>query len=271
MKKIITFVLAIMMVFTLAACGNKTDPPTSGGGTTAPGTSQQGQTDKDANKGTLVSKIGDTASFGSYNSKPIEWLCLAVEDNKALLITKDCVSLDIFNEPMSDGSQVVWADCTLRAWLNGEFLKNLSVEEQALLFETEHASNDNLGFVDYPAEEVEWKSCTDKVFLLSAEEVQTYFSDDESRIAKISLSDAEEKATIARYKKLFNYEESTSMGMIEEMVQDNGAVEYWLRTNGRGYMVQTVDYDGRYSDYGSNQDTTFKGVRPAAWVSLAND
>lgn len=41
MKKILALLLALTMVFTLAACGGKIDPAPSGGGTAAPGTSQQ--------------------------------------------------------------------------------------------------------------------------------------------------------------------------------------------------------------------------------------
>ena len=43
MKKILALLLAMMMVFTLAACGSNEETP-SGSGTTDPGTSQQGQT-----------------------------------------------------------------------------------------------------------------------------------------------------------------------------------------------------------------------------------
>ena len=44
MKKILALALALMMVFALAACGGGNDTPDpSGSGTTAPGTSQQGQ------------------------------------------------------------------------------------------------------------------------------------------------------------------------------------------------------------------------------------
>ena len=40
MKKILSLALALMMVLSLAACGAKTDPASSGSGTTDPGTQQ---------------------------------------------------------------------------------------------------------------------------------------------------------------------------------------------------------------------------------------
>lgn len=50
MKKILALALALVMVLSLAACGSKDPAPSGNGGTTDPGTSQQGQTNTSAQK-----------------------------------------------------------------------------------------------------------------------------------------------------------------------------------------------------------------------------
>lgn len=71
MKKILTFALALMLVLSLAACGGKTDPAPSDGGTTNPGTSQQQPSDTPDE-----STPSDTPDESKPAETPAEFLAL---------------------------------------------------------------------------------------------------------------------------------------------------------------------------------------------------
>src|SRR5574344_1982782 len=73
-------------------------------------------------------EIGKYVSFGNYyqeneNSKdPIEWLVLDVdtENKKALLISRYALDSKPYHETLTS---ITWEECSLRKWLNSEFLK----------------------------------------------------------------------------------------------------------------------------------------------------
>lgn len=273
MKKIFTLALALIMVLSFTACGRKTDPAASA--STASGNEaddsaamqQEQPVEPGADNGKLISKAGDVASYGMYNAQPVEWLCLAVEGNKALLTTRNCIRLDVFHDT-DGGDGVAWADCNIRAWLNGEFYDGFTQDEQAFILDTVLASNENMGYNDFPEDNVDWYETTDKVFLLSADEMNRYFTDEEARIAILSLSENALAETYDRYLSLYNYVDEDGTIKSDMYALSGQPVSYWLRSNGRGRMVQTISADGSFDDYGSNQDGDFKGVRPAMWVSI---
>ena len=95
--------------------------------------------------------VGDTIKFGPY-----DWRVLDVQDGKALLTTKDVIEQKVFNDKPDN----TWATCTLRGWLNSEFLGKFSERER--------------GAID------------GEIFLLSAEEARKYFSSDSDRAAKFN-------------------------------------------------------------------------------------
>ena len=64
--------------------------------------------------------------FGKYyqasgsEMTPIRWLVLDEDADSLLLITKDCIDSLPYNETRAN---ISWETCTLRQWLNGEFLQ----------------------------------------------------------------------------------------------------------------------------------------------------
>ena len=68
--------------------------------------------------------VGSTVVFGSYEQGegqvPIEWTVLDRQEDRALLLSKYALDAMPFHEV--EDWNVTWADCTLRSWLNGEFL-----------------------------------------------------------------------------------------------------------------------------------------------------
>jgi hypothetical protein len=91
---------------------------------------------------------------------PFDWTVLDVENGKALLITKDVVYVKAFDNTRAE--EVTWADCTLREWCNGWFYNQLPKNMQRRISETYLINYEN-------------SDTTDKIFLLSKEEVDEYF------------------------------------------------------------------------------------------------
>lgn len=258
-NKFLVGLLVVVTCFSLTGCGKEK--------VNNEGNNNQGgnQVQDIGNKDTIVSKVGETLGFGTNENKNIEWEVLAIDNEKALIVTKNCIRLDVFNEV----DTAIWADSTIRTWLNEEFIKQFGSNETTRILTTELNSNDNLDFNDYPEEKVNWKTTNDKIFLLSAGEVKKYFTDDNLRKSTLSLSESDLSATYDRYLKKFNYVDED--GTIKKDMYDlnNHAVEYWLRSTGRGYMSQTVNETGSIDNYGANQDATFKGIRPAMWIDIS--
>jgi hypothetical protein len=191
MKRILLLVLALTLVIgTMAGCGKTSDNTPSGGTSTPSGTSSTtsapGGTDstsKPAESG-LVSKVGDTASYGTYNGQPIEWQTLAVDTSdkehpKALLIAKDCITDKLYNEG-DEVDNTTWETATIREWLNGEFYNAAFTDGQkAKILESDIAPQNN------PERDTSGGNATkDKVFILSEAEVNLYFPSDEARMAQ---------------------------------------------------------------------------------------
>ena len=117
-------------------------------------------------------QVGDKVTFGTYqqnvnNIEAIEWIVLARESDKVLLISKDC--LDIM--PYHDfGYVTIWEQCTLRTWLNQYFINEaFSPDEQALILPTNLVNTDN------SSSKAEGENnTTDQVFLLSIDEAREY-------------------------------------------------------------------------------------------------
>ena len=71
-------------------------------------------------------KVGEYIFFGEYEQdndmsngkEDIEWQVLAVEDGKALVISKYCLDCIPYN---NDDTFVEWGECTLRTWMHYEF------------------------------------------------------------------------------------------------------------------------------------------------------
>jgi curved DNA-binding protein CbpA len=92
--------------------------------------------------------------FGDYIFGGYKWIWVRVEDGKMLLVTDKPVVSKTYN---SNSSIAMWEDCTLRQWLNGEFLDKFSAYEQSKIIETA-VEND----------------LRDKVFLLSIDDIIKY-------------------------------------------------------------------------------------------------
>ncbi len=127
-------------------------------------------------------EVGDIYTFGAYQQdystsngkEPIKWLVLTKEGNKVLLISKQALDCKPYNTSESD---VTWETCSLRKWLNGTFLDAaFSPEERIRIVSTTVSADKNPQYTTNPG-----NATTDKVFLLSIDEAEQYFDNDEAR------------------------------------------------------------------------------------------
>ena len=111
----------------------------------------------------------DCIYFGNYyqsnssTKEPIKWRVLSVNGNDAFLLADQNLDAKPYNEKYTD---VTWATCTLRTWLNDTFLNTaFTLAEQAAIRNTTVVNDDN------PYYDTEGGvNTTDKVYLLSIAE-----------------------------------------------------------------------------------------------------
>ena len=150
----------------------------------------------------------------------------------------DCLS---YNRYYKD---VTWETCTLRVWLNDEFLNAAFSEKEQEKIPTVTVSAD-MNTSRY-SNAVSGNSTRDRVFLLSIPETEKYFSSQIQRSCRPSAQ-AEENGC---------------------RVYDNGNCLWWLRTPGeKQHDAAGVDDLGRIiDDWRVSSDAV--AVRPAIWIDL---
>ncbi len=126
-------------------------------------------------------EIGDILPFGKYYQRkgsnqmePIEWMVLDVREDRALLISRYGLDAKPYNTTKEN---VTWETCTLRKWLNGDFLNTaFTAVEQKRIIQT---TVDNGNFQGNSAWRASGGNDTeDRIYLLSYREAEQYFSSD---------------------------------------------------------------------------------------------
>jgi hypothetical protein len=188
--------------------------------------------------------------FGNYfindnkTKEPIEWRVLKVSNNKALLITKDAIDCKSYNNEFED---ITWENCTLRQWLNNEFINQaFSKEEQNKIVLTNISNPNNPEYGTWGGNDTK-----DKIFLLSIDEVKKYFKDIEDRKCK-PTNYAKQQGAWANYGPRYL-----------------GNCRWWLRSPG-GYQdcVAFVNFEGYISDNDGIVRRHDTAVRPALYINL---
>lgn len=193
-------------------------------------------------------EIGDVIVLGAYDQDSVDgkddvlWLILDKKDSRYLLTTQYCLWGLPYNTEYTD---VTWENSTIRQWLNEEFIYEVfSDQEINLIEETEITTGDNDEYGTQGGNDT-----TDKLFLLSAEEVEQYFDSDSSRMVSPTWY-------AERYGINVNSNYGTSW--------------WWLRTPGNLQdAVATVDPKGMISMFGHDVPSTTGGLRPALWIDIS--
>ena len=199
--------------------------------------------------------IGDKFTFGTYEqdnvtsngAEDIEWLVLAKESNKILVISNKVLDFQPYNEKpyYETRKAITWEQCSLRKWLNDSFLNEAFSEEERALIQSTTVSVDKIPNYHYTDP---GNATTDKVFLLSYNEVEKYFGDFNAQ-----------KCTFTAYAK----EQRTAAGK-------GGVDEWWLRSLTGPYYAAFAHASSGALAYFSNDYVTSDGggVRPALWIDL---
>ena len=176
-----------------------------------------------------------------YGKEAIEWLVLETQDDKILIISKYGLDWQRYDKNTVENG-ITWEFCTLRKWLNGRFINAAFNEREKQLISTVTVPADrnpeydtNLG---NPME--------DKVFLLSINEANRYFSSDELWQCRPT-----------------EYAVANGVNQL-----DGGNCQWWLWSPGfEGNCAAIVSDDGGISS-GHYVGSGTVAIRPILWIDL---
>ena len=180
--------------------------------------------------------VGNYVSFGTYpqtkagnDATPIEWLVLARDGDKALLISRYGLDVQPYNK---DYTSVTWETCTLRTWLNSTFYnKAFSSAEQAAILTTDVDNSKSQCYSIWTTSG--GNNTQDKVFLLSYAEANKYFG--------VGKGSSKKTAAGVRWLRSPSYSQSNAAYV---------------------YIVGSIYF------YSRNVDSDSEAVRSALWVDI---
>ena len=194
--------------------------------------------------------VGSYIYFGSYEQdnnasngkEEIEWQVLAKEGNKALLISKYALDCKPYNKTYTS---VTWETCTLRTWLNNDFITSAFTSIEKSIIPTVTVSADkNPNYSTNPG-----NATQDKVFLLSINEATKYFTTSTTRQCKPTAYAKAQGAYVN---------------------SSNGNCWWWLRSPGSNqYAASIVLNGGDVTYYGHSVSNDNDAVRPALWIDIS--
>jgi len=188
------------------------------------------------------SKKFDVIKFGDHN-----WLVLDSQDGKALILSEKVIERRAYRDPITS---ITWSECDIRKYLNTEFLESFSIEDRERILDTKVVTNNNPWYNTDGGEDT-----TDKIFLLSLEEVVKYFGDSGQ---------------------LNNRPNNDTHAISDQYNQQRIAYDkyglaslWWLRSPGAlTNLAITIYYVGDVYLIGADVDIDVGGVRPALWLML---
>ena len=190
-------------------------------------------------------QVGGKVQFGQYPQgangevQPLEWRVLAVENGRALLITDRLIDAIPYNKEYTN---VTWETCTLRKWMNNDFISKAFNSNQLAQIVT--VTNQNPKNPQYGTKG--GNATQDRIFALSIDEAKKYFS-----------SDSDRKAYTTDYVHKKGYD------------QKDRSEYWWLRSPGNcSFFAAYVFIFGYIHQIGSNVNYGEVAVRPAFWLNL---
>lgn len=172
-----------------------------------------------------------------WHETSIEWRVIAIEGNRALLLSRYCLVNDGYSQ-----SDTTWETSSLRSSLNDLFDSYFSEAEQMMIQEYETAPG-----------------IMDKVFILSPEEVEKYLPFPETRLSSPTPYVID----------CYDYSYSYLAGHIDFSSEE--PCSWFLRfknhTMENDYVAPIINTKGEFSRAFRNSDDVF--LRPAIWIRFA--
>lgn len=193
--------------------------------------------------------VGDHFYFGRSKADEhggidvIEWRVLRVKSDRLILISDRIIECKAFDDDKKDAT---WDTSSLRGWLNGEFYRtSFSDEEKSRILDVKNTNPDNEFYGTDGG-----NATTDKVFCLSIDEAEKYFSGKKVRVdGAMVYSDRIAKPCEYVYEK-----------------QKDSPFEknwWWLRSPGqKDGNAAYIDDAGFICDVGDSASNSNGGVRP---------
>ena len=272
-KRILSTVLSVSLIVCAAGCNGSqsgttqsdTETTTAKAETTAAAEvtaeavkATEGTTMKVENQ-SFKYRPGDIITFGKYEQdnkksngkEDIEWIVLAREGNKVLVLSRYALASKPYNNKKTD---VTWETCSLRKWLNKDFYESaFDEEDKSCIVKTNVPADKNP-----ECETSQGNPTEDNVFLLSIAEFNKYFASNKNVMC-----------------------DGTPSCQAQDKTRNATTFVWWLRTNGdsQRHAACVVYYaDGPINTHGIFVDrvkecTSMKelgnsGVRPAIWLEL---
>lgn len=202
-------------------------------------------------------KIGSNFLFSDY-----QWRILDIKDGLALVISDEIIGQEAYNNYRGD---VIWANSSIRDYLNGEFYNRFTKAEQSRISPVLNINPDNPWYGSKGGEDT-----LDYIFLLSIEEVVCYYFGD----SRYNLENPSPKQK-------YWFQKNDKNNVKRRATFQDKSWWWWLRSPGRdnrravyihGDGNVGIQGNGTYNYSSSTlhpiSQSNKGGLRPAMWLKL---
>ena len=216
-------------------------------------------------------KIGDIIEFGGYS-----WVVLDVRDEALLIITERVIKFMPYHNHYENWDEnITWKKSDIRKWLNDDFYNSINESERTRIIET-HVINDkspwSFGRWDGESHGIRGgNDTTDKIFLLSINEVVQYFGDSGALEKGTNENRRDVNMEWPDYGAYFwGIHDQYSEIRIAQNFKGEDSI-WWLRSPGNHIRRAALVCAGGYIDlYGVTAYVEY-GIRPALWLTIHVD
>ncbi len=208
-------------------------------------------------KSQVFRTAGTIVTLGRYEQdnntgngpEPVEWIIMEMQEGQCLLLSRYALEVMPYHSVSAD---ITWENCSLRSWLNGEFLDSaFSEEERAAILVKDLDNSRKQGFPGYSTDG--GAMTADRVFLLSWQQADLYLPGNLGKLCSPTSYALAKGAWTSR----------------SYLADGKPACSWWLRSPGPeqhdAIRVGNIAY--RRDDVSA----AYNCVRPALWLNLNAD